>query len=217
MIAIIFTFLAVLVFLFVFYYYTRDDLYFIKKGVSMDQLFNILFIGLLSSFLFSRLFFLILNTSPTVDKFPLSVFISRPEGISLFGGLFGLISTYIMLLNKRKISRRRFFDYVSVALLASFVILFLGVFPGVYLFIMYLILFLFFIFFLMPKYIVGRLKPGSLILIFFIMISLISFLQDIFLLYTANVLLTRESFLFLGLFIIALIILIRSETKMPGK
>lgn len=217
MIAIFFTVVAVVIFLFVFYYYVRDDLYFIRKGVSMEQLFNILFIGLFVSLISSRIFFLILNIDSSTTKFPLSIFTSRPAGISLFGGLLGLITAYMLLTKKRKVSRKRFFDYISVALTAFFIVLFSGVYPSIYLFIMYLTLFLFSVLFLMPKYINGRLKPGSLSLIIFIMMSLISFLQDIFLLYTSNILLSKESFLFLGLFIIALILLIRSEMRKTGK
>ena len=213
MIIIISLLVAMVLYLFTFYYYVRDDLYFIRKGVSMEQLFNVLFLGLFGGVISSRLLYIFLDSNfQNVSKVQ-SYFISRSVGISIFGAVAGLIISYIWLTKRNKISMRRFFDYVSVALLAAFPILFLGVFSNLYLFVMYVILFMFFTSVLMPKYINGRMRVGSICLIFLIMFSLVSFLHDIFLLYTENILLSKESFLFIGLFVLSFILLIRLEMK----
>ena len=193
--------LALLLFLFTFYYYTRDDLYFIRKGVSMEQLFNILLSGLLGSLLFSRLLAIIFNLNIGRISQAQTYLSSRPLGISVFGAIAGLFLSYLLMTRKNKALRKRFFDYVSVSLLAALPILFLGVFINFYLFIMHIVLFIFYIFVLVPKYNSGKMRTGSLCLIFLIMFSLVSFLNDIFLLYTQEILLSRESFLLVVLFI----------------
>jgi len=193
--------LALLLFLFTFYYYTRDDLYFIRKGVSMEQLFNILLSGLLGSLLFSRLLAIIFNLNIGRISQAQTYLSSRPLGISVFGAIAGLFLSYLLMTRKNKALRKRFFDYVSVSLLAALPILFLGVFINFYLFIMHIILFIFYVFVLVPKYNSGKMRTGSLCLIFLIMFSLVSFLNDIFLLYTQEILLSRESCVFFGFFI----------------
>lgn len=205
--------IALIIYLFTFYYYTRDDLYFIRKGVSMEQLFNTLLAGLAGSFLFSRVLYIIFNLNIGQISKAQSYFISRPSGISIFGAIAGLFLSYMLMTRKNKALRKRFFDYVSVSLLAAFPILFLGVFLNLYLFIMHVILFLFYLFILMPKYNSGKMRTGSICLIFLIMFSLVSFLHDVFLLYTQNILLSRESFFLIGLFIISCFFLVRLETN----
>lgn len=209
--------ISLIFFLFIFYYYARDDFYFIRKGVSMDQLFNVLLAGLFIGVISSRLMYILLDLGSQEINSITPFFVSRTNGISIFGGLVGLFITYSILTKRRKISKNRFFDYVTIATLGAFPVLFLGVSPNLYLFIMYLMLFIFFIFVLIPKYIKGKMRPGSISLFFLIMVSLISFLQDIFLLYTRDVLLSKESFLFLGLFFIACLLLVRLEMKRSVK
>lgn len=209
--------LALLLFLFTFYYYTRDDLYFIRKGVSMEQLFNILLSGLLGSLLFSRLLAIIFNLNIGRISQAQTYLSSRPLGISVFGAIAGLFLSYLLMTRKNKALRKRFFDYVSVSLLAALPILFLGVFINFYLFIMHIILFIFYVFVLVPKYNSGKMRTGSLCLIFLIMFSLVSFLNDIFLLYTQEILLSRESFLLGGLFIASCFFLLRLESYKTTK
>jgi len=209
--------LALLLFLFTFYYYTRDDLYFIRKGVSMEQLFNILLSGLLGSLLFSRLLAIIFNLNIGRISQAQTYLSSRPLGISVFGAIAGLFLSYLLMTRKNKALRKRFFDYVSVSLLAALPILFLGVFINFYLFIMHIILFIFYVFVLVPKYNSGKMRTGSLCLIFLIMFSLVSFLNDIFLLYTQEILLSRESFLLVGLFIASCFFLLRLESYKTTK
>ncbi len=209
--------IALIIYLFTFYYYVRDDLYFIRKGVSMDQLFNTLLAGLAGSFLFSRLLYIVFNLNIGQISKTQSYFISRPLGVSIFGAIAGLFLSYMLMTRKNKALRKRFFDYVSISLLAAFPVLFLGVFFNLYLFIMHVVLFIFYILVLMPKYNSGKMRTGSVCLIFLIMFSLVSFLHDVFLLYTQNILLSRESFLLIGLFIISCAFLIKLETSKTTK
>lgn len=216
MIAILSLVISLIIFLFTFYYLAKDDFFFIRKGITMEHLFNVLFVGLFFGILSARFSYVILhlrsqNISPF--RFVLPYFF----GFSLSGGLIGLFLAYIWLTRRKKIARLRFLDYISISLLAAFPVFFIGVFSNFYLFIMYAVLFLFFIYTLVPKNNKGLLREGSITYIFLIMVSLVSFLQDIFLLYTKNILLSRESFLFLGLFSFSLYLLVRLETKKPAK
>lgn len=209
--------ISLVIFLYTFYYYTRDDFEFIKKGISIEVLYNVLFIGLFVGSVSSRLVYLLLNSYPQSISSTQLHLISKINGISIFGGLLGLFLTYLILTKQRKIPRIRFIDYVSVALSAAFPLIFLGAVANIYLFIMHTILFIFYLYILLPRYINGRLKVGSLSLIFLIMVSLVFSMQDILLLYTKSILLSKESFLFFGLFFASCLMLVRLERKKSVK
>ena len=117
MIIIISLIIAMVLYLFTFYYYVRDDLYFIRKGVSMEQLFNVLFLGLFGGVIFSRLLYIFLDSNfQNVSKVQ-SYFISRSVGISIFGAVAGLIISYIWLTKRNKIIIKiamPFFDLGSI-------------------------------------------------------------------------------------------------------
>src|SRR5687767_2761885 len=104
--------ITLLIFLYCFYTYAKDDHYFIRKGISLEQLFNILFISIFWSGLFSRLAYVLFNPDPKYWN-PLVFFlIPYFPGISLTGGVIGLFISMIYLAKRRKIHAGRVLDYV---------------------------------------------------------------------------------------------------------
>lgn len=213
MILIITIFLALLIYLFIFYNLSRDNFYFIRKGINMEQLYNVLFLGILVTILSAKFFYLVFNFIDHNLGTNQPHVLSELHGFSVFGVLTGFYMSYLFLTQRRKISRLRFLDIAALAFLAALPLISIGLFNNIYLLIMNSVLLLFFLLILMKKYNNGRLKTGSLSLIFLIMVSLIVFLEDIYLLYFKNILLSKESFALFGLFLISCILLIRLELR----
>jgi prolipoprotein diacylglyceryltransferase len=175
----------------------------------MEQLFNVLFLGLFFTFLISRLFYVILHVNKSYFN-PL-VFLLVPyfPGLSLFGMIAGMFFTFTYLTKRRKINSGRFLDYSALATLAAFPIGLLGmslldqkkeILGWIYMPVLYIVLFTFYVKVLFPKFSRGTLKEGSLSMLFLILFSLVSLLHDVILLYTSNILLKTEDFLYMALF-----------------
>ncbi len=212
--------------LFCFYYYSRDDYFFIRKTITMEQLFNVIFIGSFWGVVSARVVYVVLHPTVAISN-PLVLFsIPDNSGFSLLGGITGCFIAFIFLTKRRKILVGRFLDYIAISLLAALPVGFLGNYiffkrtntvETVYLTVLYMVLFVFFTKVLFPKFQRGNLKEGSISLLFLIMYSLVSLLHDIVLLYKNEVLLKTEDFLFIGLFFIAAMALVRLETKRSTK
>lgn len=217
---------SLFIFLFFFHFFSKDDYFFIRRGVMMEQLFNILFIGFFWGVIISRITYILLHPEKNLFN-PLAFFsISQLSGLSLLGGVVGIFFSYIFLTKRRKIHAGRFLDYVSVALLSAFPVGYLGMFliqikrnplELVYLAVVYFVMFLFFARILFPRFHRGNMKVGSMSLLFLIMFSLVSLLKDIILLYKNGILLQTEDFFLIGLFFISAIVLVRVELKKATK
>lgn len=226
MINIVLFAITLFIFLFCFYLYARDDYYFIRKGITLEQLFNVLFIGLFLALFIGRLTYALLNLSMQWLNPLIFFLIMYFPGISLFGFVVGLFMGYIYLTKRRRIHTKRYLDYVSLALLSAFPVGLLtnyfsqennDIFSAIYPSVMYAVLFLFFIKVLFPKFMRGSLKDGTISLLFLIMFSLVSLLHDVLLLFQNETLLRTEDFLFIALFFIAALLLVRFEIKRPTK
>lgn len=222
MAVIVIGFITLLILLFCFYTYAKDDHYFIRKGVSIEQLFNIFFLSIFWGLLFGRIAYVLFNPS-SVYWNPLVFFlIPYFPGISLTGGVIGLFLSMIYLARRRKIHAGRVLDYISFAglitlpagLLTNF--LFQGrndLMQGVYIPLVYVLLFIIYQRILFPRFTRGVLKEGSMSAFFLIIFSLLSLLQDVILLYQKDVLLKTEDFVAMVIFFVAAFFLIRIETK----
>lgn len=212
--------------LFCFYYYSRDDYFFIRKNITMEQLFNVIFIGSFWGVISSRIVYVVTHPNPAFFN-PL-VFFSIPyyPGLSLLGGIFGLYISFVFLTKRRKIHVGRFLDYISISLLAALPFGYIGNYllerrsntvETIYLTVIYIALFIFFTRILFPKFQRGSLKEGSISLIFLIAYSIVSLVHDIALLYKNEILLRTEDFFFIGLFFFAAMALVRLETRRSAK
>lgn len=215
MFIVLFLVIALFIFLFTFYYYAKDDFYFIRKGILMDEMFNIVFIGLFFSIFMGRLVYVMFHLSTKFVN-PLVFFlIPYFPGLSLFGSIVGLFFSIVLLTKRRKIHGARFLDYTSIALLSALPVIFLFVYKDLYLTVIHTVLFIFFTKSLLPKFHKGSLKEGSISLLFLIMFALAVLLQAIIQLYQKNIFLEIEDFLFILLFFVSALLLIRLEIKRP--
>ena len=116
MILLAFTFL---VFLFVFYVLAKDDFIFIRRNITLEQLFDTIFLGLPFILLLSRVTYIALHPKWIYIN-PL-VFLALPyfPGLFLGGGIIGAILFIYFFTRKKKIPTLRFADEVSLAFLPS--------------------------------------------------------------------------------------------------
>lgn len=212
---------SVFIFLFCFYVFARDDYVFIRKGTTMEQLFNIIFLEAIWGLFFSRLFYVLLHPE-FVYLNPLVFFFAQSNpGLSVFGGLVGIFLTCIFLTKRRKIQPGRFTDYMSIAALAALPfwnfskIILSGRSDYYLLFVpaLYIVSFLVFIKIFFPKFIRSQLKEGSISLLFLMVFSLIHLAVSGASLYLKKIPFVIEDWLFVGLFVVALLLLVRSEMR----
>lgn len=116
------TFLA---FLFVFHTLAKEDFVFLRKNITLEQLFNTIFLGLPFVLLFARLFYIAFHFKLTYLN-PLVFFvIPYFPGLSAGGGIIGAILWIYFFTKNKKIASLRFADEVSLAFLLSSGIYFL--------------------------------------------------------------------------------------------
>lgn len=111
--------LCLIIFLFVTYQLAKDDFLFLRRNITLDEIFNALFIGLPFALLFSRVFYIAFH--PSWKYLNPLVFIAVPyfPGLSLIGGITGawlFLSLYAL---QKKLPTKRLIDIVSIAFLFS--------------------------------------------------------------------------------------------------
>jgi prolipoprotein diacylglyceryltransferase len=162
----------------------NDDLILVKKNISVKQVFNVTLVVFLIGLFFSRLFFVIINPDPIF--YSVLGFLVFPyfPGLSLIGGIIGVILALLIISKYKKFPSLRIFDFYAMALVYVLplgwllYIIFSNNFSTGFLvrLVFYILLFICFNFFLYPKSTRFELKDGSKALIFLIFFSLISLL-----------------------------------------
>ena len=170
--------LCFFIFLFALFVLTRDDFVLIRKDVTLDVVFNISFVAFAVSLTSSRILYVILN--PSSDFLNPLVFLLFPyfPGLSLLGAVAG---------KQLKLPIGRLIDYFSISFLSSLPIGIIGYFllegenlfkmGPIILVLVYTVLFFILIKILLPRLLSGRLKDGTIGLIFLICFSLISLIS----------------------------------------
>lgn len=184
-------FVCLFVFLFCVYLLARDDFVMLRKDVTMERLFNIIFLGSLSCLFGARLFYgLIHLKSILFNPFVFLLFPYFP-GLSLTGGVVGGgAAVFFLALNKKNnLPIGRLSDFFSIAFLITMPIGILGYFmlsegeivliKAISLIVIYIGLFMFFIKFLLPMLLNDKLKEGTITLLFLICFSAISLISNI--------------------------------------
>lgn len=221
----IFTLLICLfVFLYVVYLLANDDFIFLRKDVTMEKLFNTIFVGSLICLFTARLFYGVFYAKGILSN--LFVFLLFPyfPGLSLLGGVLGA-GAFILFLTRKKdpLPLGRMSDFFSIAFLITLPIGFLGYFmfaEGGFpvqragsLIVAYFVLFVIFLKFLLPRLLGGKLKEGSIALLFLIVFSLISLINNLVgwdgKLFSFKP--TPENFILFLVFILSTIFLIKQE------
>src|SRR5258708_5406109 len=115
---------AVLVFLYALYHLVKDDYIFIRKGISLEQSFDIAFITLWAGLFTSRFLFLFFHLDKG-ENFLVDFFSFKNGGFSLTGAIIGgTLAVYLMSKYKR-LPLGRLSDFLSLSFLYSLPLLFL--------------------------------------------------------------------------------------------
>lgn len=109
-----------LVFLFVLYIHSRDDFTFLRRNLTLEKLFDIVFLSTGVGLIFSRIAYVVFHPSSSYIN-PL-VFLLVPyfPGLSLSGFLLGSITSVYMIAVRGKLPIGRLYDIVSLACLFAF-------------------------------------------------------------------------------------------------
>src|ERR1035437_1315616 len=88
------------VFLYCVHVLANDDFIFLRRDVTMDKIFNIIFLGALVSIFFSRFFYGL--SAKNILSYPFTfLLIPYFPGLSLLGGVVGA-GAYLLFLMKRQ-------------------------------------------------------------------------------------------------------------------
>lgn len=180
------------VFLYCVYLLANDDFIFLRRDVTMEKIFNIIFLGSLSSLFFSRLFYGLSHGGNVFANALVFLLFPYFPGLSLLGGVIGggIVLLFLGLNKKSALPAKRLADFFSIALLVTLPIGFLGYYMfsenGISiiragsLIVSYLMLFVIFLRFLLPKLLSGKLKEGTITFLFLIFFAIISLASNAF-------------------------------------
>ena|ERR1700722_11765475 len=211
---------ALLLFLYSLYRLVKDDYVFIRKGISLEQSFDIAFITLWVSLFTARLFYLIFN-SHSVSVVFYNFFNLKIGDFSLTGAVIGGTIAIYLVGKYKKLPLGRLCDFLSLSFLYTLPLVFLAnsffvaknVLLSMFLdAVIYFVLLLFFVQFLYPKILNRTLKEGTLSLLFLLLFSIIA-LTTTLLVSLKNIqsFISPENFVLVLLFIVSLILLIKQE------
>lgn len=206
------------IFLFVVYFLSHDDFVILRRDVPMEKIYNNAIIFSLVTLFFSRLFYVIQNPHPIFLN-PLG-FILFPyfPGLSLSGGLLGGFLFLILLLKMGNLPVGRLLDFFSFAFLVAAPFGFAGYFllsgerPSLeYLVSFILIISLVFLFarFILATSLSGKLKDGSLGILFLTTFSGTSLVINIIL--NGGFVLGLENIILILVALLCLIPLVKQE------
>lgn len=183
--------ICLFIFLYCLYVLANDDFIFLRRDVSMEKIFNIIFLGSLVSLFASRLFYGFSHTGIFANPLVFLLFPYFP-GLSLLGAVVGVGAVFLFLATRRKdkIPLGRLADFFSIAFLISLPVGFIGYFMfsegGVLLINLisqaaaYFVLFIIFLKFFLPQLLNGKFKEGTITFIFLISFCLVTLISNAF-------------------------------------
>ncbi len=179
---IVFLFLSIVIFTYSLYLLGREDVIFIRKNVTLEQLFNIFFIVFLVSLFISRLVYILIHPL-WVYANPIAFFsIFALPGMSVIGGVIGATLFLLYYSKLRKLPLGRLFDFFTLSFFCALPVAVFGSFfrlhsprftESIFLPILYLFLYIFLMKIIFPKLLQGVLKSGSIGLLVILLYSLI--------------------------------------------
>lgn len=184
--------ICLFIFLYCVYVLSNDDFIFLRLDVTMEKIFNMIFIGVLPSLFASRLFYGLLHSRNIISNFWTFILIPYHPGLSLLGGVIGIAIYFIFLvaLKNDKFPLARIFDFFSMAFLITLPIGFLGylmfsqirveITRTAVLAVIYFIIFIIFLKFFLPKLLTGKFKEGTVSLLFLIFFSAVNLILNAF-------------------------------------
>ncbi len=208
-------FICFIFFLFTLYILVHDDFIMLRKNVTVEQVFNIVFLVGIISLFSARLVYVAFHFSTAYFNPLVFLLFWYFPGLSFSGGVIGGALFLLFHASKEKLPVSRLFDFFSFALLSVLPIGFIG--TGLAGILSYSILLLIFIFFFLPRYKKAAIKEGSLGLYALLFISIIALLIECFQKNTKLfAFFSIESFLLLGMVFVFGAILIKRERIMPS-
>lgn len=178
---------ALLIFLFMLYRLVKDDYVFIRKGISLEQAYDISFITLWVSLFFSRFFYFVFHFNPSQNIF-IQFFSFKNGQFSLLGAILGGIIALYIFSKQKRFPLGRISDFFSLSFLYALPVgllihaLFVSKNELLYLFlnvIIYFVVLLFFAQFLYPKILNRTIKEGLLTNLFLLIFSLITLVTSL--------------------------------------
>jgi hypothetical protein len=174
------------VFLFSLYRLSQDDFLFIRKGITLDNIFNAAFFTAFVSLVSSRAFYIISHPAKIFSTFLGAVLFPYFPGLSIVGAVFGGVLFLIAYCLYKKIVVGRMLDFFSISFLFALpwsliFIYFVSKRPIDVLasFGFYLAYLLIVIFILIRLFISGKIKDGGVGLIFLTVFSFFTLSLDI--------------------------------------
>lgn len=178
---------SALIFLYSLYRLVKDDYVFIRKGITLEQSFDIAFITLWISLFFSRLFDMFFHYQ--MDKNIVMQFFSLPDGgFSIIGAIIGGVIALLLLGRYRRIPLGRIADFFTLSFLFALPVGFLGIAILVdrdqllYTLlnaVLFFLLLIFFFQFLKPRLMSRALKEGVISILFLFFFSFITLLSSV--------------------------------------
>jgi len=178
---------ASLVFLYSLYRLVKDDYIFIRKGISLEQSFDIAFTCFWISLFFSRLVYLLFDLANHKNIF-LDFFRLRNGGFSLTGLVIGGMIALYIISKYKKLPLGRLGDFLSLSFLFALPV---GFICNVVLVrkaallhillssVLYFMLVIFFVQFLYPKLMSRTIREGTLALLFVVFYSVITIVTSV--------------------------------------
>ena len=202
---------------------SHDDFVLLRKDISIEKIFNLSFITFAVGLFFARFFYAVFFDTKLLLK-PVN-FILFPyfPGFSLTGGVLGGAVFLIYYLKIKKMPLERLLDFFAISVLSAMPMGYLGYFlfmlpktfawDTIILTVVYAIFFLVFIKFLCFDLLLkGKLKDGTIGILFLISFSLISLLTGIIVRFKNFAFLDQpQNYILFGAFLISLVFLIDQE------
>lgn len=226
--------ICLFVFLYCVYLLAHDDFIFLRRDVTMERIFNIVFLGSLCSLFFARLFYGLFTVHQSGAGFTAKNILENPfvfllfpyfPGLSMLGGVLGA-GVFLGFLATRKnlLPLGRLVDFFSIAFLITLPIGFLGYFMfseesfsairAGSLVVAYLMLFAVFLRFLLPQLLNGNLKEGTISFLFLISFSITSLIEKFVSRVGKAFTFTIEDFILIIMLLVSLAFLIKHEKLM---
>lgn len=209
---------AFFLFLYFIYKLVKDDYVFIRKNISLEQMFDLTFIVIWISLFFSRVFFFIFHPQAAGNIF-FTFFSFQVQGLSLLGFVLGGIGAVYLIGKYKKFPLGRLFDFFTLAFVMALPLVFLSyaVFKNNYQLILSLgnalVYFIFAVFcwkYVYPKINSRELKEGNLPVIFSLFFSIVSLVNTTLLQQQGKItLISLESILLFLLVLLSLTIFIK--------
>lgn len=185
-------FICLFIFLYCVYVLANDDFIFLRRDVTMEKLFNIIFLGGMVSFFSARLFHGIFHSSAILSNPFYFLLVPYFPGLSLLGGIIGAGVFFLFLATRKKnpLPLGRMLDFFSIAFLISLPVGFIGYFmfaeEGISaikagaMALTYFLLFVIFLKFFLPRLLNGKFKEGTITFLFLGSFSIITLISNAF-------------------------------------